>query len=266
MLTEIADQQAEAVQPRARGVARLTSKVGPRGSVIGDLHQAGSAKLVFPRSGDDSLQAVLVNTAGGITGGDRFDMSFEAVANTSLTLTTQAAERAYGAQANETGQLTTTLKIGAGARLQWLPQETILFDQSRYCRTLRADLAADGQLLFVETLTDIAFNDRVEIYRDGVPLFCDAVTLNGDALAHFARAATGNGARAMASVVYVAPEAPTHLANIRNALPVAAGATLIGRDVLHIRILAPDSFDLRTALIPVLETLSAASLPKAWMI
>ncbi len=277
MLTEIADQQAEAVQPRARGVARLTSKVGPRGSVIGDLHQAGSAKLVFPRSGDDSLQAVLVNTAGGITGGDRFDMSFEAGANTSLTLTTQAAERAYGAQANETGQLTTTLKIGVGARLQWLPQETILFDQSRYCRTLRADLAADGQLLFVEplvfgrtamgeTLTDIAFNDRVEIYRDGVPLFCDAVTLNGDALAHFARAATGNGARAMASVVYVAPEAPTHLANIRNALPVAAGATLIGRDVLHIRILAPDSFDLRTALIPVLETLSAASLPKAWMI
>lgn len=277
LLTDIADQPVRAVQPRARGVARLATKVGARGSVIRDLHQAGSAKLVFPRSHDDGLQAVLVNTAGGITGGDQFDLTFEAAKATSLTITTQAAERAYGALAAETGRLTTTLAIGARARLNWLPQETILFDRSRYSRTLRADLAPDAQLLFVEPLVfgrtamgemlrDIEFTDRVEIYREGVPLFCDAVKIDGDAIAHLARAATADGALAMASVLYVAPDATAHLAPLRRALPDTAGASLIGDDLLHIRILARDSFLLRAALIPVLETLSAASLPRAWMI
>nr|WP_268821733.1 urease accessory protein UreD [Octadecabacter dasysiphoniae] len=255
----------------------MATKIGPRGSVIRDLHQAGSAKLVFPRSGDDGLHAVLVNTAGGITGGDQFNLTFEASADTKLTVTTQAAERAYGAQATETGHLTTTLTVGAQARLNWLPQETILFDRSRYRRTLRADLAADARLLFVEpvvfgraamgeALHDVQFSDRVEIYRDGVPLFCDAMTLSGDVVAQLAKSAAANGALAMASIIYIAPDAAAHLEPVRAALPDTAGASLIGDDVLHIRCLAVDSFLLRAVLIPVLETLSAASLPKAWMI
>lgn len=263
------------MQPRARGVARLTTKVGPRGSVIADLHQAGSAKLVFPRSGDDSVQAVLVNTAGGITGGDHFDLTFQATAQTKLTITTQAAERAYGAQSSETGQLVTSLNVAHGAQLNWLPQETILFERSRYRRTLRADLAADARFLFVEPLVfgrmamgevlrNIEFSDRVEVYRDGVPLFCDAVQIKGDSVAHLAQAGVAMGARAMVSVVYVAPDAAAHLDTIRAALPTAAGASLLGDDLLHFRILAADSFDLRAALIPVLESLSATSLPKAW--
>ena len=274
-LNEIADQPAVSVQPRAQGIARVTSKVGLRGSVIRDLHQAGSAKLVFPRSGDDGLQAVLVNTAGGITGGDRFELSFAAEADTKLTVTTQAAERAYGAQAAETGQLMTSLHVGAGARLNWIPQETILFDRCRYSRRLRADLAADAQLLFVEPLVfgrtamgeelrDISFADRVEIYRNGQPLFCDAMKIKGDGVAHLEHAAIANGARAMASVVYVAPDAAAVLDRVRGKLPRSAGASLMGDDVLHIRILAPDSFLLRATLIDVLETLSASPLPKVW--
>lgn len=265
---------AVGAQPRARGVARLVAKARAGTSVIRDLHQAGSAKLVFPRA-DFGLQAVLVNTAGGITGGDRFDLTFEAEAGTHLTLTTQAAERAYGAQQAETGRLTTHLTVGAGARINWLPQETILFERCRYARAMRIDMAANARLLFVEplvfgrtamgeTLTDIDFADRVEMYRAGTPLFCDAMNIRGDAVDHLGRVA--GHAAALASVVYIAPDAAAHLDAIRAMLPEAAGASLIGDDLLHIRLLASDSFLLRQTLMPILVRLGETSLPRAWMI
>lgn len=272
-------------QPRARGEAQVTSKARPgQGarpalSVISTLRQAGSSKLVFPRVPVASgLQAVLVNTAGGITGGDRFSLSATAGPDTHLTLTTQAAERAYGAQPGETGRLRNRLTVAQGARLDWLPQETILFENSRLRRDMHVDLAPDARLLFVESLVlgralmgealhAVTFHDRVEIRRDGVPIFLDALLLSGDADAHMAQAA--NGAGALASVVFAAPEAEGLLDPIRAALaasPTPSGASLLAPDLLHLRLLAPDSFGLRKALIPALTLLSQGPLPRTWMI
>ncbi|TNF59797.1 MAG: hypothetical protein EP307_09645, partial [Rhodobacteraceae bacterium] len=121
-------------QPRAAGEVRLSSKrLGAR-SVIDGLRQAGSLKALFPRTGEDALTGVLLNTAGGITGGDRFDAGLQAGAGTALTVTTQAAERAYRAQPGTTGRVTNRLAAGPGARLDWLPQETILFDGAALTR------------------------------------------------------------------------------------------------------------------------------------
>jgi urease accessory protein len=224
------------------------------------------------------LQAVLVNTAGGITGGDRFSLSATAGPDTHLTLTTQAAERAYGAQPGETGRLRNRLTVAQGARLDWLPQETILFENSRLRRDMQVDLAADARLLFVESLVlgralmgealhAVTFHDRVEIRRDGHPVFLDALALTGDANAHMTRAAEGAGA--LASVVFAAPEAAGLLGPVRavlDATPTPAGASLLAPDLLHIRLLAPDSFGLRKALIPALTLLSHGPLPRTWMI
>lgn len=198
-----AGRAAAPQQPRARGRARVRSKLADARSVIGDLHQAGSLKVVFPRVAGSALQAVTVNTAGGITGGDVFDAQFEASAGTELTVTTQAAERAYAAK-GETGRLTSALKIGAGARLNWLPQETILFEASQFHRAMDVDLAVGARLLFVEplvfgraaggeTLRDIGFRDRISVRRGGAPLFEDAMILSGDVTAHMARTAGGAG-------------------------------------------------------------------------
>ncbi len=272
--TTLPDPALVAATPRARGRVRLSVKSTPRGTALDGLHQAGSAKVVFPRAAT-GLQAVTVNTAGGITGGDQFEYAFTAGEDAHLCVTTQAAERAYGAQVDQTGQLNTTLKVETGARLDWLPQETILFNTSRFTRDMRIELASNARLLFVEPLvfgraamgevcTDIAFRDRVEIYRDGSPLFVDAMALIGDAQHKLQRAALGAGA--LASLVYIAPDGAGHLAAIRAGLPDSAGATLIGDDVLHLRFLAQDSFALRAALIPVLERLTDNSLPRAWMI
>jgi len=244
--------------------------------VLDALHQSGSSKCLFPRNTAHAFEAVVLNTAGGVTGGDRFSVSALAGTGTVMTATTQACERAYKAQPGEIGEIRNQLRIAHGARLNWLPQETILFNDCALNRRLSVDMARDATLLMVEplvfgraatgeTLTRVLFRDRIEIHRDGAPLYIDAMTLSGDAHAHLAKPFTANGAGAMASLVYVADDAPRFLTSIRAALPETAGTSLLQDDVLVLRILAPDSFDLRQSLMPILKTLNGDDLPRCWM-
>jgi len=171
-------------QPRAIGVGRVTTKLRDGRTVLDLLHQQGSLRVLFPRTHGTALDAVMLNTGGGITGGDRFQMNASAGAGCHLVLTTQAAERAYRAQPGEIGRVETELHVGAGARLDWLPQETLLFEGSALSRQLRIELAPDARLLMVEpvifgraemgeVLHDLLFRDRVDIVRDGKPKFAD---------------------------------------------------------------------------------------------
>lgn len=259
------------------GAVSLSAKRRGEASVLDGLRQSGSLKALFPRATGSAMQAVLVNTAGGVTGGDRFDLRAVAASGTHLTVTTQAAERAYRAQTGQTGVIRNQITVSANARLNWMPQETILFDGCALRRSLQADLTGDARLLLVEPLvfgrtamgerlTNASLHDRIDIRRDGDPIFLDAVALNGDIAAHLARPAIADGAAAMASVVYVAPDAQAHLDPVRALLPAAAGASLVRPDILVTRVLAQDSHLLRTSLMPILERLSGDALPRPWMI
>ena len=62
---------AQSAVPRARGAVELSSKAFEGRSVLAGLRQSGAFKVLFPRS-QGTLQAILINTAGGVTGGDRF--------------------------------------------------------------------------------------------------------------------------------------------------------------------------------------------------
>lgn len=261
-------------QPRAKGQAALSSKQRGALSVIDDLHQAGCLRVLFPRGGP-ALDAVLINTSGGVTGGDRLAFTAQVGARSALTITTQAAERAYRAQPDETGEITTQITVEEGAMLRWLPQELILFEGSNIRRKLFVNLAPSARALLVEpiafgrvamgeTLQNVHFQDRIAINRGGAPLYRDGVDLNGNASAHLAQTATANGATAMASVIYIAPDAPAHLNAIRAHLPQTGGASLLADDMLVIRILGADSYVLRQSLIPILERLSNAPLPATW--
>lgn len=264
------------LQPRAIGAAAVSVRADTAGRTrLVNLRQSGSLKLVFPQTHRPDAEAILVNTAGGITGGDQYKTTAHVGAGACLSITTQAAERAYRAQAGETGRLTTTLTVAAGGRLNWLPQEMILFNQSALHRRLTIDLAPDAQLLMVEplvfgraamgeSLNDITFQDRIRITRDGQPIYYDGVDLHGDASAHLARPAVAKGAGAMASLVCVAPDAVAYLPKIRALLPATAGASLIADDVLVLRLLATDSFELRRSLVPVLNLLTQNTLPTSW--
>lgn len=265
------------VQPRAIGMASVSAKQRDNRSVIGDLMQKGSMRVLFPRSPRPELNAVLLNTAGGLTGGDRFDIAATAGANSHLRLTTQAAERAYRAQPGETAHLATRLTLEHGAQLDWLPQETLLYEGSALRRQLHIDMAGDTRALICEPVVlgrakmgevprRISFEDRIDLRRDGALVFADRTRLIGDATAQLAGSATGGGAIAWATVILVAPEADRMLTPARHMMPDTGGVSLIRDGILSARILAPDSFELRRYLIPLLEYLGGASLPRTWMI
>lgn len=255
----------------------IRSKARDGLSVLADLKTQGCLKLLFPRGDSDRLTGVFLNTAGGITGGDVLQFHAGARAGSRLSLTTQAAERIYRAQPNEIGRVTNHLTVEPGARLDWLPQETILFDHGALDRSLSVDMAADARLLAVEslilgrsamgeTLRATTLNDRIRIRRDGQLVFADTLRLTTDMLPDLGGPAMLGQARALASVLFVAPEADSLLPPLRALLPDSAGVSLIRPGVLFARILAPDSFVLRQSLIPVLTRLNGSSLPRTWMI
>ncbi len=238
--------------------------------------------MLFPRTALRTT-SVLLNTAGGITGGDRFTTSVRAQTGTGLTLTTQAAERAYRAQPGETGRQDTHLTVDDGAELFWLPQETILFEGSGFRRRLHVDLTGAASFLMVEALVfgrqamgerlkDIRFDDRIEIRRDGRPLFLDALKLSGDVDGQMAEPARGAGAGAMATVVHIREDVELHLDALRRLVQdlsgrgLRAGVSLVRGGMLVLRALAPDSYVLRLALVPALELLARTEIPRPWKI
>jgi urease accessory protein len=255
--------------------------------VLRGLRQSGSFRCLFPRIKTTSLEAVLINTAGGITGGDDMRITAGVGAGAALTLTTQTAERAYRAQPGEVGQLQTKLNVAAGGHVNWLPQETILFQSCALSRRLDVDLAPDatallveplvfGRLAMGETVTQGRFHDRIVLRRNGTELYRDAMRFDGDMQAQLDRPHVAAGARALASVIYVAPDARGQLAPLRAMLPPQAGASVIGDDLLLLRILAADAYELRRSLIPILNRLTQncqpqnrltqGTLPRCWMI
>ncbi|WP_299560748.1 urease accessory protein UreD [uncultured Sulfitobacter sp.] len=262
-------------QPRARGAVDLDVRQSHGATRIANLRQSGCLKCVFPRVFRPQAEAVLVNTSGGITGGDLLCVRARLAPQTALTVTTQAAERIYRTSDGTTGRIDTRITVERNAQLFWLPQETILFDEARLERRLDIALAAGATLLLVETLVlgraamgeqvrALHLEDRIRISRDGAPLYLDGVRLSGDATAQMARAATGEGAGVVSTLVYAALDAATQLAHIRAMLPDSAGASLRAGDLLVLRALAPDSLAMRRFLIPVLDRLSGNLLPTVW--
>lgn len=261
-------------QPRAIGSAMVSSKWRNGRSCIDGLRQSGALKLVFPRN-DKIVEGILVNTAGGITGGDRFEVVATAQEGSCLTLTTQAAERAYRAQQGQTGRLRTRLTVEEAAQLNWLPQETILYDGSALSRRLEVDITTTGRFLMVEPvlfgrramgerLESAIFRDRIDIHRDGELIYRDGLALDGDIESRLDRPAIGGGARAMVSLVLVAPGAEGALTPVRDLIGQTGGASLLRSDVLVMRLLATDGFTLRQRLVPLLDHLTRHTLPISW--
>ncbi len=267
---------ATLAQPRARGAVILSAKRLGRRSALDDLRQSGAMKALFPAPRSGAVQTVLINTAGGITGGDIFTVSATAGEDAALSITTQAAERVYQSQPGEMARVTNRLAVRKGARIHWLPQETILFEKCALRRKMHVDLDAGASLLLAEplvfgraamgeTLRHVRFDDRIDIRRAGRPLFLDAMTLQGDVTGHLALPHIAANAGAMALIVYVAADAGARLGPLRALLPQTGGASLIGDDMIVARILAEDSFELRKSLVPALVHLSYNDLPRSWM-
>ncbi|SFG40450.1 urease accessory protein [Palleronia marisminoris] len=255
---------ADPVHQRSRGHGRIV--VGPRG--LTGLRQEGSARIGLPH-GPGSMQAVLVNTSGGMTSGDR--MLWEAEAGADLTLTTQACERIYRCD-DDSAETTVRLTAGTGARLAWLPQETLLFEGARYRRRIEAEIAPDAELLVVEpllfgrlamgeTVRRVELRDDWRLARGGRLLHAEALRLATDDLPAELEAAA-QGACALATVVFISARAEGMLAETRRIIGQTGGASVIG-DKLVCRLMAPDGYELRKRLVPLVSLL-AGDVPRLW--
>lgn len=262
---------------RAEGKARLSFKHADGRSRIDDLYQQGCLKLRLPRNGAADPEAVMINTAGGLTDGDRLTVEALWKAGSSAVLTTQACERIYKSRA-EVARIETRLTVEADASAFWLPQETILFDGGRLERQARVTLKGDarlvaceavifGRLAMGETVRSGLLRDAWRIERDGKLLFLDRLGFEGDIAARLDRRAVGDGARALASVIVGAPDTSGLCAALRPLLErpgITGGCSDLGSGVVLTRLLATSGHGLRNALIPVLQRLRGGALPRVW--
>jgi urease accessory protein len=246
-------------------------------TVLADLRQEGCLKARFPRP-VDWTETVLLNSSGGIAGGDRLTSRFSVGEGARASFAAQAAERFYRALPGDSAsRVRTSLSVAAGASAEWLPQETILFDRCAVDRVLDIDLAADAWFLGVEMLVfgrramgeqvhTARIADTIRIRRDGELLLHDAIRLHGDVASQLDRRAIGGGARAVATLVHVAPDAEARLDAVRAALDGYEGGASAWRGMLLARVVAPDGACLRAAIMSCLERLRGGrALPRVWM-
>jgi urease accessory protein len=248
-------------------------RVGFAGRGLSDLYQRAPCRVLLPRV-PGAPEAVLINTAGGLTGGDRIDQSIHVAADAAAVVTTQAAEKIYRSLGPDVRIAT---RLAVDGRLDWLPQETILFDGGRLDRSLDIEVAAEARLLALDWLvlgraargeryTKGQVRDRWSLRHDGRLVWADRFRLAGDVAALAARRSLLDGAVALATLVYAAADAAARLEEMRGllaGLAVRAGVSLRG-GVLVCRFLARDAFALRRDVVAVLTAFRGGPLPRVW--
>ena len=264
---------------RARGEIRASfTAIGER-TRLGRLHEHDGLRLRFPRTAR-GCEAVLVNTAGGVIGGDHAKLSFDCGPHTDVTLTTQAAEKIYRAQSrldDDRACIEVTLKVGEAARAEWLPQETILFDQANLRRKLEVDMAASASVTLLESIVfgrmamgehslTGSLHDRWRVRREDRLIFAEDLRLANNITDVLDRPACGAGARAAATLLHVSPDAPQRLDAIRDVLESAgceSGASALNGFVV-VRLLSASPEKVRSAILLLLNLLRDRDAPRVW--
>jgi urease accessory protein len=264
---------------RVDGEARIAFRRRADGATaLADLYQRAPCRVLFPTTEiDDPIQAVLLTTSGGLTGGDRTRVAVSVEPHARATVTTQAAEKIYRALPSTGDALVQVeMQVGDGAWAEWLAQETIVFEGSRLRRLFTADVATTGRLLAVESIVfgrtamgesfdNGMLHDAWRISRAGRLVWADALHLDGD-LKRLRTAPFGFGKSvACATIAYVGADASQQVGEARRLMSECAlpcGATSLD-GIMLVRIMADDASELRAAVMKLIAgiRLAAASLP-----
>jgi len=260
---------------RARGAVRFDVHARDGVTRRGAVHESGSLRVRFPSPEGEGLSGVFVNTAGGVAGGDNFDIDIAAGERSRLTLTTAAAEKVYRAP-GAAAQLHIALKVAAGAHLGWLPQETILFDRARVHRRFDIELDETASLLLCEIVVfgrtamgermeQGEFVDRWRLRRGGRLVFAETVRLDGNIGAKLGRSAVAKGGAAIGTALIV-PGDEALVEKIREASESFSGEVGISawNGFAMARFCAQDAARLRADMMAVLARTGAA-LPRLWL-
>jgi len=264
---------------RASGESRVAFAVREGATRLADLYQRDPCRVMFPEpEPGEPPQAVLLTTSGGVTDGDRLKMTVEVGPGAAAVAATQAAEKIYrAAKGGGHCSMDIAVSVGEGATLDWLPQETILFEGARLKRRTVADVARGGSLLACEMVvlgraasgerfTGGLLLDSWSVRRPGETgdrlMWTDTLRVEGET-------PTGAGfgaANALATVIGVWDEPQSRFEAARTLLEqsgeVRAGVTLVN-GVMVARLLG-EATRVRAATIGFLTSFRGRRLPRVW--
>jgi urease accessory protein len=268
---------------RANGLGRVVLGSFGGNTRIKDLFQRSPIRIMFPRSSGGVLEeAVLINTAGGIAGGDRLEYGITALANASITVTSQAAEKIYRAL-DEPSRIITKLRAHGLAKLAWLPQETIVFNRASVNRRTEIEISSGAELLALEWLvlgraahgeemTSGCIIDSWRVKKDGRLVWADTFRATDDMFSHLHRTALLSDCNAIGTLIYFGPHVEARLDALREIVPrlscQCAATSVAG--LIIVRFAAKASSDLRRAIAGALLLLSRElgggpfRVPKMW--
>ena len=275
MLATELREPAKPLHQRARGEGRIDTQTRDGRTRLLSLYQEGCAKIRLPHTHADHLEAVFINTAGGLTGGDHVSWKAQVAPHAHLVLTTQACERVYRSL-GPAAEVETRLDVAQGAHLDWLPQETILFEHSHLNRSLEIDLAEGATLLAIEAILlgrdamgesarRSRLQDRWRIRRNGRLVHAEATQLTGADLERDGMSSL-RGANAFATILAIGPNAERKRDQLRALLPGDAdiGVSAIGERLI-LRAFAPSGLALRRLIVPAIAMLTpSGTLPRLW--
>ena len=256
---------------RVRGKARVA--FGP-GAALTDLFQQGSAKAMLPKTHTSSPEVVFLNTSGGLTGGDKLSYDLAMSGGGEVTASTQTAERVYASRSGA-AEVDITLRVEAGGHLNWLPQETILFDSAALHRTTRIELSEGASCLLCEmltlgraamgeTVTSLDLLDRRIVSSGSRPIFVDPLRLTSLDLCRRSPAGIAEAA-AFATVALISGDAEDRLPALRKSLPESAAASAWDGKLV-VRAMSQDPYRLRHDVASILRHLRGTDLPRVWQI
>ena len=274
---------SDKVLQRAEGSGRIVLSGSEKGTRIMDIFQRSPIRIMFPRiSGAAVEEAVFVNTAGGIAGGDRIESDVTALANASIAVTSQAAEKVYRAL-NEPARIATKLRVCAAAKLAWLPQETIVFNWGRLRRETAIEVSSGAEMLALEWLVlgRVAHGEEMigghitdswRVKKDGRLIWADAFRTTDEVFPHLHRKALFSNCKAVGTLVFFGPDLNARLEFLRaiaRSLACHCAATVV-RGLMIVRFAAQVPSDMRPGLRHVLQQFSRelgpgpSRVPKMW--
>jgi urease accessory protein len=262
------------VSQRIDAAVRLDIALTPSGSRLRSLAERGGFRARVT-GGEETCEVYLVNPSGGLAGGDRLEIEAKVAAGARLIVSSAAAERVYRSCGPQT-RVECRLTAGPGATLEWLPQQTIFYEGSRFRRNVAIEADPSARVTVLEALTlgriargehleDVMIRDDWRVRRAGKLVFAEALRVVGPASRLFERAAIGGGAAAAATLVHVTPDAADELERIRACLgdTVMCGASALDGLVVA-RWLASEPMMLVAALKSFLEQFRHRPVPRGW--
>lgn len=260
---------------RMDGEARLVASLRDDRTSVSLLYQDGSAKIRFPARTDNILEAILINSAGGSTGGDSLIWNAHCKEHAHIIMTTQASEKIYRSLDGQPVSIHTYLQLDEGATLYWLPQETILFDRSVLNRRVDVDIADGCSFLMVESIVfgrqlmqevvnSGSLHDEWHIKHNGELIHLEALHIDGNIHDKAKRSVMLDGNNAIATLLYFSEDSE-RLEAAANDMLGALGGVSCWNGLLIARLIDKDCYSLRKRLIALIELFTKeAGIPKIW--